>query len=100
MRKARFSVNKRQRERSREDKRKRKEERRQERKLEEKDAGTGEDPDLAGIVPGPQPKPWDEEGFPVVEGDEAEESEDGEEGESSGEDGDPPASASEGGDRD
>jgi hypothetical protein len=105
MRKARFSVNKRQRERTREDKRKRKEERRQERKLEEKDAGTGEDPDLAGIVPGPQPKPWDEEGFPVVASDEAAESDDGEsedgdEGDSSGDDDAPAANASDGDDRD
>jgi hypothetical protein len=24
-------------------------------------AATGEDPDIAGIVPGPQPRPWDDE---------------------------------------
>jgi hypothetical protein len=69
MRKARFSVNKRQRERAREDKRKRKAERREQRKLEEKGPETGEDPDLAGIVPGPQPKPFDEEGFTALGGD-------------------------------
>ena len=26
-----------------------------------------EDPDIAGIVPGPQPSPWDDEDIPVVE---------------------------------
>ncbi len=24
-------------------------------------AATGEDPDIAGIIPGPQPRPWDDE---------------------------------------
>ena len=24
-------------------------------------AGDGEDPDIAGIIPGPQPRPWDDE---------------------------------------
>ena len=73
MRRARFSVNKRQRERQREEKRKKKAERREQRKLEEKPGEAAEDPDLAGIVPGPQPKPWDESELPPFElGDEAE----------------------------
>ena len=25
----------------------------------------GEDPDIAGIVPGPQPRPWDDEDLPA-----------------------------------
>lgn len=33
----------------------------------------GEDPDIAGIVPGPQPRPWDDEDV-VEDDDEAEES--------------------------
>jgi hypothetical protein len=36
-------------------------------------ASTGEDPDIAGIVPGPQPKPWnDEDLLPAEEAEEAE----------------------------
>ena len=27
----------------------------------------GEDPDIAGIIPGPQPKPWDDEDLQVEE---------------------------------
>ena len=36
-------------------------------------AAAGEDPDLAGIVPGPQPKPWDDDDL-VDESDEVEKS--------------------------
>ena len=53
---------KRERERQRQDKRREKERRREERKH-EKDARPnavdGEDPDIAGIIPGPQPLPED-----------------------------------------
>lgn len=55
-----MTMNKRQKERHREEKRKEKEEKRQQRKTAKDDrpAGTpGEDPDIAGIVPGPQPIP-------------------------------------------
>jgi hypothetical protein len=101
MRKARFSVNKRQRERAREDKRKRKTERREQRKLEEKDGGTGEDPDLAGIVPGPQPKPWDDEGLSPLDASDDDDSPDGDAEDAGDGDGsdDPAADPSEGADR-
>ncbi|HEU5059216.1 MAG TPA: hypothetical protein VFU21_21940 [Kofleriaceae bacterium] len=47
---------KRERERARDERRKEKERRRQERKNEPRpDVAPGEDPDIAGIVPGPQP---------------------------------------------
>jgi hypothetical protein len=47
---------KRERERARDEKKREKERRRQERKNSPRPpAGSGEDPDLAGIVPGPQP---------------------------------------------
>jgi len=36
-------------------------------------AAAGEDPDLAGIVPGPQPKPWDDDDL-VDDSDDAENS--------------------------
>jgi len=39
------------------------------------DRGTGEDPDIAGIVPGPQPSPWGDEGLLPIESDEEEEKE-------------------------
>jgi hypothetical protein len=49
---------KRERERSRDEKKREKERRRQERKNSPRpDAASGEDPDIAGIVPGPQPLP-------------------------------------------
>jgi hypothetical protein len=54
------SVNKRLKERSRMDKQKEKEAKREQRKLEKAQRPTspgGEDPDIAGIVPGPQPIP-------------------------------------------
>lgn len=53
------SLNKRQRERSRQEKQREKEAKRQQRKQEKADrpgtSAPGEDPDIAGIVPGPQP---------------------------------------------
>jgi hypothetical protein len=55
---------KRQKELEREERRKEKEERREQRKKEKADkpdTPEGVDPDIAGIVPGPQPKPEDEE---------------------------------------
>ena len=54
------SVNKRLKERSRMDKQKEKEAKREQRKLEKSQrpsSAGGEDPDIAGIVPGPQPIP-------------------------------------------
>lgn len=56
------SFSKRQKEKARQDKRLQKEARRQERRkvAEERPRTTeGEDPDIAGIVPGPQPPPED-----------------------------------------
>jgi hypothetical protein len=49
------------RERERARKREERAQRRSERREQKKEAGSappGEDPDLAGIVPGPQPHPW------------------------------------------
>lgn len=54
------SVVKRQKEKARQDRAREKEARRQERRREQQERGTpadGEDPDIAGIVPGPQPPP-------------------------------------------
>ena len=55
------TLEKRAKERARQEKRKQKEERRATAKLQrsanQRPAG-GEDPDIAGIVPGPQPSPW------------------------------------------
>jgi hypothetical protein len=55
------TLEKRAKERARQEKRKQKEERRASAKLQKdstpKPAGA-EDPDIAGIVPGPQPSPW------------------------------------------
>jgi hypothetical protein len=56
------SVNKRLKERNRQDKQKEKEAKREQRKQEKLQRPTsagGEDPDIAGIVPGPQPIPDD-----------------------------------------
>jgi hypothetical protein len=53
------SINKRNREQARRDKAKEKEERRAQRALEKQnrpDVADGEDPDIAGIIPGPQPR--------------------------------------------
>jgi hypothetical protein len=59
------SVNKRLREASKKEKQAAKAERRaqrsEEKKLHRTAASTSEDPDIAGIVPGPQPLPWDDE---------------------------------------
>ena len=58
------TLEKRAKERARQEKRQKKEERRANAKLQRsqntKQEG-GEDPDIAGIVPGPQPSPWGEE---------------------------------------
>ncbi len=58
------SVNKRLREASKKEKQVAKAERRAQRAEERKQKGqtsAGEDPDIAGIVPGPQPLPWGED---------------------------------------
>lgn len=63
--KGRPSISKRQKEQARLEQRKKKEEKREQRKLEKEtrpQASSGEDPDIAGIVPGPQPLPWEDEG--------------------------------------
>jgi len=62
--KSRPTQHKRARERARQEKQQQKTARRQEakaRKATTPDRPDGEDPDIAGIVPGPQPSPWDEE---------------------------------------
>ena len=57
------SISKRQKERQRAEKRQRKAEKRDRRKVENEgsqvDAEPGEEPDIAGIVPGPQPLPYE-----------------------------------------
>ena len=59
MQKSRPTQNKRARERARLEKRQEKEARRADRAKQSKPAAeNGEDPDIAGIVPGPQPSPW------------------------------------------
>ena len=63
MQKSRPTQNKRARERARQEKQQHKAARRQEAKFRKAAtpagaAGPGEDPDIAGIVPGPQPNPW------------------------------------------
>ena len=71
----RHGASKRQKERRREEKRKDKEVRRVERKTvtdERGPLGEGEDPDLAGIVPGPQPLPEGLEEFKLGLEDETE----------------------------
>jgi hypothetical protein len=60
---AKVTQQKRLRERAKQEKRQQKAERRAlatERRNEKRPTPGGEDPDLAGIVPGPQPSPWDE----------------------------------------
>jgi len=63
--KSRPTQNKRARERARQEKQQHKEARRLENKLrkasENPVVDDGQDPDIAGIVPGPQPSPWGEE---------------------------------------
>jgi hypothetical protein len=59
------TLEKRAKERARQEKRQKKEERRANAKIQRSQnpkQGGGEDPDIAGIVPGPQPSPWGEEG--------------------------------------
>ena len=58
------TLEKRAKERARQEKRKQKEERRANAKLQRSQTNrtdAGEDPDIAGIVPGPQPSPWGDE---------------------------------------
>jgi hypothetical protein len=59
------TLEKRAKERARQEKRKMKEERRASAKADKaanpKADGAAEDPDIAGIVPGPQPNPWGED---------------------------------------
>jgi hypothetical protein len=62
--KSRPTQNKRARERARQEKQQQKAARRLEakhRKVSTPDHASGEDPDIAGIVPGPQPSPWGDE---------------------------------------
>jgi hypothetical protein len=62
MTKAKVSQQKRSRERAKQEKRQQKAERRSQSSSEKPKRLPGdEDPDLAGIVPGPQPSPWGEE---------------------------------------
>lgn len=64
MQKSRPTQNKRARERARQEKQQHKQARRLEaksRKVATTSDESGEDPDIAGIVPGPQPSPWGEE---------------------------------------
>ena len=65
MQKSRPTQNKRARERARQEKQQTKAARRLEAKARKASSpggpDTGEDPDIAGIVPGPQPSPWGEE---------------------------------------
>jgi hypothetical protein len=64
--KSRPTQNKRARERAKQEKQQQKAARRlesQQRKATQTPRGAGEeDPDIAGIVPGPQPSPWDDDG--------------------------------------
>lgn len=70
--KSRTSVTKRQKEQARQQRRLVKEQRREQRALEKTEKGVieGEDPDIAGIVPGPQPHPFADELEPEGEGEE------------------------------
>jgi hypothetical protein len=64
MQKSRPTQNKRARERARQEKAQQKHARRmeaKERKPNSASGAPGEDPDIAGIVPGPQPNPWGDE---------------------------------------
>lgn len=59
-----MSQQKRSRERAKQEKRQQKAQKRAESKQRRDHSpggGGGEDPDIAGIIPGPQPSPWDEE---------------------------------------
>jgi hypothetical protein len=60
---AKVTQQKRLRERAKQEKRQQKAERRAQatvRRMEKREGPAGEDPDLAGIVPGPQRSPWDD----------------------------------------
>jgi len=64
LQKSRPTQNKRARERAKQEKQQQKAARRLEsknRRPTEGTGGSGEDPDIAGIVPGPQASPWDDE---------------------------------------
>lgn len=63
MQKSRPTQNKRARERARQEKQQQKAARRLEKsqRTSKPTAANGEDPDIAGIVPGPQPSPWGDE---------------------------------------
>jgi hypothetical protein len=61
MTKAKVSQQKRSRERAKQEKRQQKAERRAQSAMRPKRLPGEEDPDLAGIVPGPQPSPWGDE---------------------------------------
>jgi hypothetical protein len=68
--KSRPTQHKRARERARQEKQKEKTARRLEAKSRPKTAGgSGEDPDIAGIIPGPQPSPWGEDDLEPSEDD-------------------------------
>lgn len=64
MQKSRPTQHKRARERARQEKQQQKAARRLERsrRPDKPTTAEGEDPDIAGIVPGPQPSPWGDEG--------------------------------------
>lgn len=62
MNRARPSLQKREREKAKREKQVQKAARRSEIKSQKPDFAGDGDPDLAGIVPGPQPKPWDDDG--------------------------------------
>jgi len=62
MNRARPSLQKREREKAKREKQAQKAARRSEVKSQRPDVAGGGDPDLAGTVPGPQPKPWDDDG--------------------------------------
>ena len=68
MQKSRPTQNKRARERARQEKQQQKAARRLQAKSQRSSTPAGrdgEDPDIAGIVPGPQPSPWGEDDDPV-----------------------------------
>ena len=70
MQKSRPTQNKRARERARQEKQQQKAARRlesKEKKATRPEASGGEDPDIAGIVPGPQPNPWGDEFVDEIE---------------------------------
>jgi hypothetical protein len=64
MNRARPSLQKREREKAKREKQAQKAARRSEIKSQKNEFTGDGDPDLAGIVPGPQPKPWDDDEQP------------------------------------